>query len=233
MVGRRGVLLGATGVGAAVGADLLLRRGSGHRHRPVVTPPPAPTADPALTAAASVERRLVEAYEQALGAHPALAPVLSVPLAQHRAHLAAFGGPSATPSQPPPAAPGPITEQQAAVQRTALRTLTARERSAAASYASAAVSDLAHGGLLASVSAAESVHVEELVAAAAAIVATAPPPRPPRSSAPRPTPTPRSTRTSPRPTPRPTRTSPKPAPTRSTASPRSSPPPSPRLSRSP
>jgi hypothetical protein len=219
VVGRRAVLVGAAAVSTAVAADLVFTHNSSGHARLTPAPHATPSSDPTMRAAAQTEQRLIAAYTASIRAHPGLAGVLAVPLAHHRAHLAAFG-------QTPSAAPttngllaGPLTAAAAAAQRAALQTLVGQESAASRSYAAAAVSDLAHGGLLASVSAAEAVHADLLTTAIASVHATVVP------STPTPTPTPTHTPTAmptvrPTPTPTPSHTvRHTPAPTRSTTAP--------------
>ncbi len=182
MVGRRTVLLGAAAITAALALDLTH---DDHRSTPPATPtPPAP--DPLLAAATADEQALIEAYEGALRAHPALSAALALPLAHHRVHLAALGSaaeaaaghgsagrgpavgraaspPLSVPSTVPATAPVPTADAaEAAAQRATLAALRSRELAAAGARSAAAVADLPHGGLLASVAAAEAVHADLL-----------------------------------------------------------------------
>lgn len=166
---RRSLLAGA---GAAILATTLAACGH-HRHggatsgrRPPASQPPLSTAAPAvLSAAISAEQTLIGAYAATLRRHPQLVALLAVPLDHHRAHAEALGG-RALPAAPP-AASATVPLAVPLDPSAALRALLARESAAARDRRTEAVADRQHGGLLASVAAAEAVHVDLLTAALA------------------------------------------------------------------
>ncbi len=224
MPSRRVVLIGGAGIAAAVGADLLF--GPGHtRHDAAAQRTTDPTRpgtprDPRWVAAAVDERSVIAAYVAAAAAHPELAATLAVPLAHHRAHLAALTGaptPAAAPTTPAAALPTP-TAAVAAARRSTLLTLRAREAALSAARSGEVPGDLSGGRVLASIAACDAVHVDLLDAALAALPAPAAPststhPAVTTSAPPTATGTP-----TPTPTPTPTR-SPSPSPSRRTTPP--------------
>ena len=181
MPSRRVVLVGLSGLTAAVVADLALGgpgSGRGSPHRVPHAPAPSRPPDASEQAAATDERSLIAAYEQAVRTHPGLAATLALPLAHHRVHLAALtrtaapvtAAPATTSASGPP--PGPAT---VLVRRAALEALQAQEQAAAARRTAAATADLAGGALLAQIGASEAVHADYLGAAITALAPPAPP----------------------------------------------------------
>ena len=161
-VSRRGLL---AGIGAA-GATLALPGCTTESP----APPPPPDPDDLLRAAAIVrEESLLQAYDEAVRAAPALAVRLVLLREHHTAHLEALRGPppaTATPSGPgssvpsPPAGPSTTPPAAPPTDGDTLAALVAAENTAGASHAQAA---LAAGGrelasLLAVLSASEQSH---------------------------------------------------------------------------
>ncbi|HEX7354403.1 MAG TPA: hypothetical protein VF288_06165 [Mycobacteriales bacterium] len=240
MPSRRAVVVGLSAATAVAAGELALGLRGGHRGTPAPAKPSGTVpSDPQWRAAAGDERALIETYESTTRAHPALAATLALPLAHHRAHLAALTGAGASSTSVPPtttsSGPPPDTAS-VADHRATLGALQARETAAAAQRSAAAVRDPGDGGtLLARIAAAEAVHVDYLAAAITAIrppapttsagprrstASAAPPSTAPRSTSPAPPHTtsdpapPHTTSVPPRPAP--SETSPRPSATPST-----------------
>jgi Ferritin-like domain len=139
---------------------------------PTAGPPAAPAtlADPTAQAAATSERAMVAAYDDAMRAHPELATALGAFRADHAAHLKALNPdvvlspapvPSSTGSSSAPASP-PASPPAATV----LATLTDLEtRAAAARLGDMATATGSLAALLASIGGCEAAHAATLAAA--------------------------------------------------------------------
>ncbi len=152
------------GFGGAVIAGL-----TGCTSEPAVPPPPDPD-DLLRAAAVARERSLLESYDAALLASPALTARLLPLREQHAEHLAALVGPapsgspsdsaSGPPSAAPPSRSPPTSVVLPAAPAATLRTLVTAELAAAAGHGADAVraTDRPLAGLLASLSASEQSH---------------------------------------------------------------------------
>lgn len=111
-------------------------------------------------AAVAREQALLQEYDAALAAVPALAPVLAPLRADHLAHLASLsptGSPAPLPS--PAAAPRVLPTEAKARRAAVLARLAGAERTAATAHATAALeASAALCGLLGQLSASESSH---------------------------------------------------------------------------
>lgn len=203
---RRAVIVGLSGATAAVLADLAFGL-RGHEHgapKDGGTPTAAPPTDPAWRSAADDEQSLIDAYETATRAHPALAATLALPLAHHRVHLAALTRTSgaSTAVLPTTTASGAAADAGTATEhRDTLRALMAREDTAAGHRTAAAVEDQGGGQLLARIAASEAVHADYLGMAINAIKPPVPSSISPSRLATFKRPTPTSTSTPPPPQP--------------------------------
>lgn len=130
------------------------------------TDPPAPEpapVDPDVAlrdAAVGREQRLLQEYDAALAAVPALAGVLGPLRADHLVHLTALS-PTGTPAPVPTPAttPAALPAEPRARRAAALTRLATAERAAAAAHATAALeASTALCGLLGQLSASESSH---------------------------------------------------------------------------
>jgi hypothetical protein len=125
-------------------------------------PPPAAAPSPVpdlLAAAAARERSLLAAYDDALGQHPDLAPLLSPYREDHAAHLHALE-PGAVVSATVTPSPRRTSRRERTKVRKRLQLL---EERVAKGYARDAVSaPVAHAPLLASLAGCEASHAELL-----------------------------------------------------------------------
>lgn len=139
---------------------------------PRASPPAAPAtlADPTAQAAATSERALVAAYDDAMRAHPDLATALGTFRADHAAHLKALN-PDVTlsPAPVPPSATTPIAPASPGASpptTTVLATLTDLEtRAAAARLDDMATATGSLAALLASIGGCEATHAATLATA--------------------------------------------------------------------
>lgn len=168
---RRALLTGVLGGGAAILSGCG-GRSAGHPAAASSTGT-ARSTQGALPQARAAERALLRAYAATVRRHPALQPLLAVPIAHHRVHAAALdiSAPTTGPESNVPADP-----------RAALRALIDLESSTSRQRADEAVTDRDHGSLLAALAAAEAVHVDLLAAALPTV--GSPPTQPAQSHAP-------------------------------------------------
>lgn len=142
---------------------------------PPASPPAAPAtlADPTAQAAATSERALVAAYDDAMRAHPDLAGALGAFRADHAAHLKALNADVAlSPAPVPPSASTPIAPTSPASPAmspstaTVVAALTDLEtRAAAARLDDMATASGSLAALLASIGGCEAAHAAALATA--------------------------------------------------------------------
>lgn len=144
---------------------------------PTASPPAAPAtlADPTAQAAATTERTLVAAYDDAIRAHPDLATALGAVRADHVAHLKALNPdlvlsaapvPSSTGSPTVPASP-PASPPAATVLAVVAMLTDLETRAAAARLGDMATATGSLAALLASIGGCEAAHATTLVTALA------------------------------------------------------------------
>ncbi len=139
---------------------------------PTASPPAAPAtlADPTAQAAATSERALVAAYDDAIRAHPDLATALGAVRADHVAHLKALNPDLALSAAPVPSSTGsptvPASPPASPPAATVLAALTDLEtRAAAARLGDMATATGSLAALLASIGGCEAAHAATLVTA--------------------------------------------------------------------
>lgn len=139
---------------------------------PTASPPAAPAtlADPTAQAAATSERALVAAYDDAIRAHPDLATALGAVRADHVAHLKALNPDLVLSAAPVPSSTGsptvPASPPASPPAATVLASLTDLEaRAAAARLGDMATATGSLAALLASIGGCEAAHAATLATA--------------------------------------------------------------------
>jgi hypothetical protein len=157
---RRQLLRGIAGVAAALSGGWVMTGCSGDAVPPAPTPPAAPDPDDAIVVAAAASvRRLLDAYDATVTAHPELAERLEPLAAEHRIHLAALGAaepPAPATATAGTASPSPLIPADPTAAVAAL--VTAEEAAAADRVAATEAASPRLARLLASIGASEATH---------------------------------------------------------------------------